>query len=47
MAWALRDPWCKVDFRVQLHLSKSGLAQTKKRFPRKAAAGAELAARNS
>lgn len=47
MAWALHDPWCKVDFRVQLQLSKSGLAQTKRRFPRKAAAGAELAARNS
>jgi hypothetical protein len=46
MAWALRDPWCAVDFRVQLHLSKSGLAQAKKRFPRKAASG-ELAARNT
>ena len=46
MAWALRDPWCQVNFRVQLHLSKSGLAQAKKRFPRKAAAGAR-AARNA
>lgn len=40
MAWALHDPWCTVDFRVLLHLSKSGLAQAKKRFPVTVAAGA-------
>jgi hypothetical protein len=43
MAWALRDPWCQLDFRVLLHLSKSGLAQAKKRYPRSAAAGAAAA----
>lgn len=43
MAWALRDPWCQLDFRVLLHLSKSGLAQAKKRYPRSAAAGAATA----
>ncbi|KVP75220.1 hypothetical protein WJ96_05540 [Burkholderia ubonensis] len=39
MAWALRDPWCGVDFRIVLFLSKRGLAQVKKRFPESAAAG--------
>jgi hypothetical protein len=43
MAWALRDPWSALDFRVLLHLSKSGLAQAKKRFPRSAASGAAAA----
>jgi hypothetical protein len=42
MAWALRDPWCKVGFRVLMHLSKRGLAQTKKRFPANVAAGVAL-----
>ncbi|MBK3780179.1 hypothetical protein G3A43_07905 [Paraburkholderia aspalathi] len=49
MAWALQDPWCNIDFRVVLHLSKRGLAQVKKRFPEGVAAGeaseAELIAR--
>jgi len=44
MAWALRDPWCNLDFRVLMHLSKRGLAQCKKRFPQSAAAGAALLA---
>lgn len=39
MAWALDDPWCQINFRVVLHLSKSGLAQVKKRFPHSVAAG--------
>lgn len=39
MAWALHDPWCKVDFRVGLFLSKRGLAQIQKRFPGSTAAG--------
>ena len=46
MSWALRDPWCKTNFRVVLFLSKSGLAQCKKRFPDSVAAGeADAAAR--
>lgn len=32
MAWALHDPWCGIDFRIQMHLSKSGMQQLKKRF---------------
>lgn len=44
MAWALRDPWCGLNMRALMHLSKRGLAQCKKRFPESAAAGAALAA---
>lgn len=39
MAWALRDPWCQIGFRVVLYLSKRGLAQCKKKYPESAAAG--------
>lgn len=39
MAWALTDPWCNIDFRVVLHLSKRGLTQCKKKFPQAVAAG--------
>lgn len=39
MAWALEDPWCRISFRIVLFLSKRGLAQIKKRFPERVAAG--------
>lgn len=44
MAWTLRDPWCQIDFRVVLFLSKRGLAQSQKRFPESVAQGAAEAA---
>ncbi|UDM18914.1 hypothetical protein [Vogesella sp. XCS3] len=39
MAWVLRDPWCKIGFRIVLFLSKRGLAQCKKKYPESAAVG--------
>lgn len=48
MAWALHDPWCQLNLRVLLHLSKSGLTQAKKRFPKQTSAGvAEAKAREA
>jgi hypothetical protein len=48
MAWVLRDPWCGINFRVVLHLSKRGLAQVKKLHPQNVAAGeADAAAREA
>ena len=44
MAWALRDPWCRISFRIVMFLSKRGLAQIKKRFPERVAAGERDAA---
>lgn len=46
MAWALRDPWCQLDFRIVMFLSKRGMAQCKKRFPDSAAAGEAAKARH-
>ncbi|MEX3983785.1 hypothetical protein AB4Y45_32905 [Paraburkholderia sp. EG287A] len=39
MAWVLQDPWCQINFRVVLHLSKRGLAQAKKQHPQSVTAG--------
>ncbi len=39
MSWALKDPWCDLNFRVMMFLSKRGLAQVKKQFPESVAAG--------
>lgn len=39
MAWVLQDPWCQINFRVVLYLSKRGLMQAKKQHPASVAAG--------
>lgn len=32
MAWHLVDPWCQMDFRIQMHLSKRAMAQIQKQY---------------